>query len=77
MAKVKLYIIEINVEDFKPEWAYSSALGSAPRIPGDKVEHLTVPSGKVWLFPIGGDVKKVRALIGNITNRFITERVDV
>lgn len=61
--KVKLSILEFNETDFSHiplREAWTLPLGSSPKYAGEVVEGLKVPEGKVWLFPLGNDVQRLR-----------------
>ena len=59
MAKCKLFILEVDEKLWRREFEWELKLGSAPAKAGEIRERLTVPIGKVWLFPLGGDFESI------------------
>lgn len=64
--KIKLFILEVNQADWNAMPVNSTwelPLGSGPRKPGELVEGMTVPEGKVWLFPSGSNFTALEKFI--------------
>ena len=69
MSKVNLSILEVNEIDFtsKMEWdLLLGKLGSSPRRAGEVVEGMTVPQGKIWLFPLGSNFQPIEKVIKGV-----------
>lgn len=54
MTKVKLYYKEIPLNK-AVDMDFETRMGSSPKHKWKKVEGATVPQGKTWLFPLGGN----------------------
>jgi hypothetical protein len=66
--KVNLNILEVESNDYfnldsNTKFELSGYLGSSPALSLSSVEGLTVPNGKVWLFPGGSNFESIERFI--------------
>jgi hypothetical protein len=68
--RVKLSILEITTAEYRKvvssldtHLSLLGAMGSKPCCEGEIVEHLTVPAGKIWLFPLGNDFQALEKIV--------------
>lgn len=63
MARIKLMWVEADEQPLTWEQKDAMRLGSEVRRAGDKIEGLTVPPGKMWLFPTGNGYERIEAVV--------------